>query len=68
MGAKFALLTHFSQRYPKYPSLEGYGEEKLVTFGLAFDLMSVTQRQLTRVSLFTPLLSQLFKDEDQSIL
>lgn len=38
MGAKWILLTHFSQRYPKIPVLDTMAENKV---GVAFDLMHV---------------------------
>jgi len=64
MKAKFVMFSHFSQRYPKFPNIEGYSEEEL-TFGLAFDLMSVTQTQLKRIPLFSPLFKELFKNEEE---
>ncbi|EGG18278.1 hypothetical protein DFA_03772 [Cavenderia fasciculata] len=42
MGAKFTILTHFSQRYPKMPQLE---QNQRARFGLAFDLLQVAPFQ-----------------------
>ncbi|KAG0290120.1 hypothetical protein BGZ98_003586, partial [Dissophora globulifera] len=39
MQAKFTMLTHFSQRYPKIPAFDY--EDKSTIIGICFDLMSV---------------------------
>jgi ribonuclease Z len=59
MGADAILLTHFSQRYPKIPTLET--EHKKVS--VAFDLMSVTWSQLHQLPSVVPLLSYVFEKQ-----
>lgn len=61
MGAKFILLTHFSQRYAKVPKLGDQKDEKKA--GLAFDNMTVKFSDLNILPLIRPALSELFADE-----
>ena len=56
MRAKKVLLTHFSQRYPKFPNIEE--TEQTVLF--AFDLMRVKLREFKQAGLFLPALQLLF--------
>ena len=49
MKAAFVILTHFSQRYPKFPGFAAYPRFEGKAVALAFDLMSVTNRSIERV-------------------
>ncbi|KAK4448622.1 hypothetical protein QBC34DRAFT_407122 [Podospora aff. communis PSN243] len=60
MRARRILLTHFSQRYPKFPNVE---ETTGQTVLFAFDLMSVNLHEFKQAELFIPALRLLFKDE-----
>ena len=56
MGAKFTMLTHFSQRYAKMPLL---GEiEGQPNVGIAFDTMSVSPRTFNLIPSLYPALSR----------
>ena len=56
MGAKFTMLTHFSQRYAKMPLL---GEiEGQPNVGIAFDTMSVSPRTFNLIPSIYPALSK----------
>ena len=59
MGAEAILLTHFSQRYPKIPTLDT-GHKKV---SVAFDLMSVTWPRLQTLPNVVPLLSHIFEEQ-----
>ncbi|KAK0622837.1 hypothetical protein B0T14DRAFT_427746 [Immersiella caudata] len=59
MQAHRILLTHFSQRYPKFPNVEETDQTVL----FAFDLMSVKLHEFKKAELFLPALRLLFKDE-----
>ncbi|KAL6054622.1 TRNase Z endonuclease [Balamuthia mandrillaris] len=62
MNAKFVMLTHFSQRYPKIPVInEGL---KDIT-GIAFDLLSAKLSQLHILPKLIPALQCLFKEEEE---
>lgn len=54
------ILTHFSQRYPKIPTISDSGMQKT---GIAFDLMSINIADLPQLPHITPYLKQLFKNE-----
>ncbi len=61
MGAKFTLLTHFSQRYSRIPYFgDGAAEER--TVGVAFDHMTISPNQFHRLPNFVPVLQQMFSD------
>lgn len=57
MGAKFTLLTHFSQRYPKIPV---FSQESSHGVGVAFDNMQVDPSRLDHLPLFIPALKLMF--------
>ena len=59
MGAEAILLTHFSQRYPKIPTLDT-GNKKV---SVAFDLMCVNWARLRSLSTVVPLLSHIFEEQ-----
>ncbi|KAL7640215.1 UNVERIFIED_CONTAM: hypothetical protein RMT77_009629 [Armadillidium vulgare] len=66
MNAKFTILTHFSQRYPKIPLFEENTlREKNV--GIAFDCMKVTFEDFPYLRHLYPTLKEMFS-EDYSIL
>ncbi|KAL9541305.1 hypothetical protein PS6_010359 [Mucor atramentarius] len=60
MNAKFTLLNHFSQRYPKLPILSE--EQSNVCF--SFDLMSIPMKQIPLLPKFTNAIQLAFKDEE----
>lgn len=62
MGAKYTLLTHFSQRYPKIPQFDA--ENKSTVIGLCFDQMSVRLDQIPQLPKFLPALQVLFSEEN----
>ena len=56
MGAKFTMLTHFSQRYAKMPLLaEIEGQQNV---GIAFDTMSVNPRTFNLIPSLYPALTK----------
>ncbi|XP_022080535.1 zinc phosphodiesterase ELAC protein 2-like [Acanthaster planci] len=57
MGAKFTLLTHFSQRYPKIPYFDEQLSHKV---GVAFDNMRVSFSELDQLPLCLPALKHVF--------
>lgn len=61
MNAKYTLLNHFSQRYPKLPSLSQ--EQQNVCF--SFDMMSVAIKQIPILPKFTDAIRLLFKEEEE---
>lgn len=64
MEAKFLLLTHFSQRYPKVPLIETSSTSKI---GIAFDNMRVSFSELELLPLFLPTLKHLYAAEIQEL-
>ncbi|XP_033629900.1 zinc phosphodiesterase ELAC protein 2-like isoform X1 [Asterias rubens] len=64
MDAKFILLTHFSQRYPKIPF---FNEEFSHRVGLAFDNMRVSFSELDQLPLCLPALKKLFTEYIQEM-
>lgn len=64
MGAWRILLTHFSQRYPKIPILEGeFGNRTMI----AFDLMRINIKHICNLPSYLPPLRQLFAEELQQL-
>ncbi|KAI9103213.1 beta-lactamase-like protein [Phlyctochytrium arcticum] len=68
MKAKNLLLTHFSQRYPKFPVLpedmiSGDGDDSL-HIGIAYDLMRIELKNFARLPRLIPGLRALFPDEE----
>lgn len=61
MGAKFTLLTHFSQRYSKIPI---FNEKSFSsnTIGVAFDNMQISPDRLHHLPHFIPALKLMFAD------
>ncbi|XP_070517206.1 ribonuclease Z, mitochondrial isoform X2 [Cardiocondyla obscurior] len=61
MGAKFILLTHFSQRYSVIPHLpENKNDLKLDNVGIAYDNMHISLSQLPLLPLMYPTLKIMF--------
>ncbi|XP_021746359.1 tRNAse Z TRZ4, mitochondrial-like isoform X2 [Chenopodium quinoa] len=60
-GAYRIILTHFSQRYPKIPSISS--EINLEKASIDFDLMSVNLADLPILPRILPYLKLLFKDD-----
>ncbi|KAF9396722.1 Zinc phosphodiesterase ELAC protein 2 [Podila verticillata] len=58
MEARFTMLTHFSQRYPKIPRFDH--EDKSTLIGICFDLMSVPLGQIYKLPKFLPALQVLY--------
>ncbi|XP_071496376.1 zinc phosphodiesterase ELAC protein 2-like [Diadema antillarum] len=65
MEAKFLLLTHFSQRYPKVPLIDSSSTSSRV--GIAFDNMRVSFSELEVLPVFLPVLKHLFAEEIQEL-
>jgi ribonuclease Z len=60
MGAWRILLTHFSQRYPKVPLLEGeFGSRSMI----AFDLMRINIKHMSELPNMLFSIRKLFADE-----
>jgi ribonuclease Z len=61
MGAKFTLLTHFSQRYSKIPI---FNEKAFSsnTIGVAFDNMTISPNRFHHLPYFIPALKLMFAD------
>lgn len=64
MGAKGVILTHFSQRYPKFPILSAEGDGERLNVVLAFDLCRIRLGDIGRFAGFLPALRELYKDEE----
>ena len=63
MNAGKILLTHFSQRYPKIPTIDDNMMAERVS--LAFDMMSVTLKDLRDLPSLLPTLHHLFNEEEE---
>jgi ribonuclease Z len=59
MRAKFLMMTHFSQRYPKIPVFD---ERYTATTGVAFDLMRVSPDDFPFLPHLLPCLQDLFDE------
>lgn len=59
MHARFLMMNHFSQRYPKIPIFTSPANSSLAV-GIAFDLMSLPLSLLPRVAPLIPLLRAIF--------
>ncbi|KAI8599324.1 beta-lactamase-like protein [Dissophora ornata] len=66
MEAKFTMLTHFSQRYPKIPKFDS--EDKSTLIGICFDLMSVKLGQIWKLPKFLPALQVLYSPQSDEAL
>ncbi|KAJ9151770.1 Ribonuclease Z 1 [Pleurostoma richardsiae] len=69
MGARRVLLTHFSQRYPKFPNLSGWQElqgdvKDHQAVLMAFDHMCVKLGDFKKAELFVPALKKLLEQDD----
>jgi len=60
MGAKFLMMNHFSQRYPKIPSFEDSDN-----LSIAFDLMSISPRHFKILPLLLPCLRAMFVQQEE---
>jgi ribonuclease Z len=72
MKAKYVLLNHFSQRYPKLPRVQPVpvSEQDDATrsnpkVALAFDLMTLPLRSFDKVAGYTDAMEVLFKEEEK---
>lgn len=61
MNARFTLLNHFSQRYPKVPILSE--EQSNVCF--SFDLMSLPMKYIPLLPKYTNAIQLAFKEEEE---
>ncbi|KAJ3322396.1 Zinc phosphodiesterase ELAC protein 2 [Boothiomyces sp. JEL0866] len=59
MKAKHVLLTHFSQRYPKFPESLSIPKDGPI-FGVAFDLMFVSMKNFWKLPFYNKLYNQAF--------
>ncbi|KAM3577138.1 hypothetical protein VYU27_001055 [Nannochloropsis oceanica] len=64
MEAKTVILTHFSQRYPKFPVLPTGSELRVI---VAFDLMTLRFRDVSRAAALLPMLQKLFPSEEEEV-
>lgn len=62
MNAKFLMMTHFSQRYPKIPVFD---HRYTSTTGIAFDLMKVTFDDLPILPHLLPCLKDFFDEVEK---
>ena len=62
MRAKTCLLTHFSQRYPKFPPLSADSGSDTCDIAVAFDLMSLRIGEFWKMKHYTSALQTLFSD------
>ncbi len=60
MEARFLVMNHFSQRYPKVPSFD---ESSIQNVAIASDLMSLQFRHLPLVPHMLPCLRHVFTEE-----
>lgn len=60
MQAKTVVLTHFSQRYPKFPHVD---RERGASTIIAFDYLRLRRSQLSVAPLFNPALRLLYPEE-----
>lgn len=67
MGAKFTLLTHFSQRYSRIPQMSEGGLVDQRSVGVAFDHMCVAPNQLHLLPTFAAPLPLMFADHQEVI-
>ncbi len=66
MGAKFTLLTHFSQRYMlALPRMRDSNSDDDKDVGIAFDHMTVSPRTLVHSTLIWPLLEAAFPESSK---
>lgn len=65
MRAKYIVLTHFSQRYPKLPETGNMGDEGNIL--VAFDLMRIKVGEMRKFQHYMPALRELFKEEEEDI-
>jgi ribonuclease Z len=71
MKAKHCLLTHFSQRYPKFPKLQpeqppqqGDQQPEQPVIAIAFDLMSIRVGDMWKVEHYQRPFEKLFKQQE----
>lgn len=65
MEAKKLILTHFSQRYPKLPSMDNNIKVEANEFCFAFDGMIIPYNTLGKQKEVFPMLSKAFAEEQQ---
>ena len=63
MNAKFVLLNHFSQRYPKIPV---FTEKHQTMAAIAFDLMSITLNDFEVMRKMYPALMAIFQELEKN--
>jgi ribonuclease Z len=61
MNARFLMMNHFSQRYPKIPVFD---QKYTNSTGVAFDLMTVRVRDFPILPKFLNCLQHLFPEEE----
>jgi ribonuclease Z len=59
MNAKYLLLTHFSQRYPKIPVIKS----GFTATALAFDYMTISTPHFWKVGSYMGALEKVFESE-----
>ncbi|EDO40024.1 predicted protein [Nematostella vectensis] len=64
MSARFIMLNHFSQRYPKIPV---FNEKFTKHTGIAFDHMTIRPRDFDKIPSLLPALKVLFAEEVEEL-
>ena len=64
IGATWAVLTHFSQRYPKVVEVTGEGVDGARDVVLAFDCMKLTADTICCVSAVASVVNEMFQEEE----
>jgi hypothetical protein len=65
MNAKYLLLNHFSQRYPKLPRIQPFdpkSEQTRPIIALAFDLMTLPLRSFQKMEAYNDAFQALFQE------
>lgn len=64
MGARYVILNHFSQRYPKIPKLPVETEDGGPTVAISFDFMSLKAKDTWKISHYMKALEILYAEEE----
>lgn len=65
MNAKYLLLNHFSQRYPKLPRIQPFdpkSEQRRPIIALAFDLMTLPLKSFQKMETYNDAFQALFQE------
>lgn len=64
MNAKYTVLTHFSQRYPILPWIDG---DLAANIGIAFDNMELVEEDLSKLSALHPRMKTMFANHFKQV-